>query len=117
MLRIGKAKPLSMKAGVKKKNEPMTACCWVCEMVETKRPTPRVVIRYRAAAKNSRNRLPRSGMWKTTSAAAVMKATWISATRAKGRVFPIISSMFLMGDTTSCSYVPFSRSLTSVLAV
>src|SRR5438874_13690859 len=45
MLRIGKAKPLNMNAGVEKKNDDIMACCCVCEMVDRNSPAPRVVIR------------------------------------------------------------------------
>ena len=43
------------------KNDDITACCWVCEMVDRNRPAPSDVIRNRMAHASSSRKLPRSG--------------------------------------------------------
>ena len=47
MFRTGKAKPLSISAGKRKRKEPIIACCWVVDMVDMSSPTPKVVKRKR----------------------------------------------------------------------
>jgi len=92
---------------MKKKMHAIIACCWVCEIVEMKRPAPRVVKRNGTAHPNSTRALPRKGMRKTNSAAAVTSATWKSPITAKGRILPNINSIG-MTRTEAKDYMPAS---------
>ena len=67
------------------------ACCWLREIVEMKRPTPRVLsMKARLRAKRS-GTLPRTGTRNHHFAAETTKADWMRPMRTKGRSLPTMS--------------------------
>ena len=117
MLVIGKAKPESMKAGLRKKNPEAKACCWVDESVEMSRPTPRVLRRNRTTPSSSTSGLPRKGTWNQRVPTTATRITSARPTTKKGMVLPRMNSKGLIGVTMTCSSVPISRSRTIANAV
>src|SRR5260221_3513426 len=68
MFSIGNTKPERYIIGVmKKKVDVIIACCWVLEIVEMNRPSPRVVSRYTRLMATNSQKLPRSGTLNQTT--------------------------------------------------
>src|ERR1035437_7616018 len=86
MLVIGKAKPESVKAGLRKKNPKAKACCWVDESVEMSRPTFRVLRRNRTTPSSSTSGLPRKGTWNQRVPTTATRITSARPTTKKGMV-------------------------------
>ncbi len=118
MFWIGNAKPESSIWGRMKTNAvSIIACCWVCAMVEMKRPRPSVQSMNGNVSASSVKNEPWSGTRnrKRTTGSAVSTST--RPTSANGISLPTIRCPGVRGVTRSCSIVPSSVSRTSAIAV